>query len=391
MKKFLLLTLAATLYALGCDAQLKTESVVVKTENIQKPQRLPLVKDAPIKNVIFIIGDGTGLAQLYNGQLALAGKDGLLHLQTMPVTGFSKTYSKDNLITDSAAGATAYSCGAKTDNGMIGYLPDGSSCKTILELAEEKGMSTGVVATSTVTHATPASYAAHVDSRKKEDEIAAQFLDSGMEIILGGGREFFAPQSEGISKRKDNRNLIAEFEGKGYDFVDNVNDLNTSEADQILGLFYKSGMDSEDRTPSLKEMTSKAIEVLSKNEDGFFLMVEGSQIDWAGHSNDINYQIREVADFDAAIKTILDFAVKDGETLVVLTADHETGGLTIQDTKDFSDISVAWTTGHHTGIPVPVMAYGPHAIEFTGWWENIEIGQKVAEISGIGTLPVIIK
>lgn len=391
MHKIFIFTLAATLYAIGCDAQLKTEQIVVNTESIKQPERLPLVADGPIKNVIFVIGDGTGLAQLYTGQLGLAGKEGLLHVQTMPVTGFSKSYSKDNLITDSAAGATAYSCGLKTNNGMIGYLPDGTSCKTILELAEEKGMSTGVVATSTITHATPASYASHVDSRKKEDEIAAQFLDSGMEIILGGGREFFAPQSDGISKRKDNRNLIAEFEGKGYDFVDNVNDLNTSEADQILGLFYESGMDSEDRSPSLKEMTSKAIDVLSKNDDGFFLMVEGSQIDWAGHANDVQYELREVADFDAAVKTILDFAVKDGETLVVLTADHETGGLTIQESGDFSELTVAWTTGHHTGIPVPVMAYGPHAIEFTGWWENIEIGQKVAEISGIGTLPIIKK
>ena len=201
MKKIILFTLAALLHTVGCDAQLKTESILVKTEIIQKPKRLPLVEDGPIKNVIFIIGDGTGLAQLYTGQLHLAGKDGLLNVQTLPVTGFSKTYSKSNLITDSAAGATAYSCGMKTNNGMIAYLPDGSSCKTILEMAEEKGMSTGVVATSTITHATPASYASHVESRSSQDEIAAQYLDSGMEIILGGGLEYFAPQSESFSKR----------------------------------------------------------------------------------------------------------------------------------------------------------------------------------------------
>ena len=391
MKKFLLLTIAAMLYTIGCDAQLKTERIIVKTDDIQKPERLPLVEDRPIKNVIFIIADGTGISQLYTSQLAQAGKDGLLHLQTMPVTGFSKTYSKDNLITDSAAGATAFSCGLKTDNGMIAHLPDGKSCKTILELAEDKGMSTGVVATSTITHATPASYASHVDSRSKQDEIAAQYLDAGMEVILGGGLEYFVPQSESFSKRKDDRNLVAEFETRGYDFVDNLADLNTSESDQILGLFYDSGMDSEDRTPTLQEMTDKAITVLSTNDDGFFLMVEGSQIDWAGHANDVQYELREMADFDAAVKTVLDFAVQDGETLVVLTADHETGGMTIQDSDKFSDLTVAWTTGHHTGIPVPVMAYGPHAIEFTGWWENTEIGLKVAEISGIGTLPIIIE
>tara|TARA_R110000868_G_scaffold304437_30_gene565542 strand:- start:4153 stop:5277 length:1125 start_codon:yes stop_codon:yes gene_type:complete len=361
-----------------------------------KPQRiaerLPLVKDAPIKNVIFIIGDGTGLVQLTSGQYKLVGAEGLLHIQTMPVTGIVKTYAANSLITDSASGATAYSCGAKTDNGMIGQLPDGSDCKTILELAEEKGLSTGLVSTSGVTHATPASYAAHVQSRNMQAEIASQYLVSGAEVILGGGTEYFVPASDSKSRREDERNLIDEFKSIGYEYIDSKTGLENAGDGKLLGLFSPSGMPSEDRTPTLAQMSTKAISTLSKNEKGFFLMIEGSQIDWGGHGNDTEYVIREVEDFDNAIKVALDFAKENGETLVVVTADHETGGMTLNAPYGTREkVEIAWTTGGHTGVPVPLMAYGPHAIEFTGWWENAEVGQKVAELFGVGNLPSVIE
>ncbi|MFV1884844.1 MAG: alkaline phosphatase [Balneola sp.] len=379
------------LFTNNCIAQ---ESNVV--EVAPKPtvvnEKLPIVADGPIKNVIFIIGDGTGLVQLTSGQYALVGAEGLLHLQTMPVTGIVKTYSANGLITDSAAGATAYSCGVKTDNGKIAQLPDERHCKTVLELAEEKGLSTGIVATSTITHASPASYAAHVRSRGMQAEIAVDYLDSGLEVILGGGKEFFIPSSQDGSRREDDRNVIEDFENSGYEFVESVTDLKSSDSDKILGLFSLAGIPSEERTPTLAEMSSKAIEVLSQNEKGFFLMIEGSQIDWGGHENDVPYVLREVEDFDAAVKAALDFAKEDGETLVVLTADHETGGMTINSHYDRKDeVEIAWTTTGHTGVPVPLMAYGPHAIEFTGWLENTEVGQKVARLLGVGTLPQIIE
>lgn len=376
----------------ACGYQIiKVDSVSVETVNQQNLERLPLVDDRPIKNVIFIIGDGTGLAQLYTGQASLAGPNGRLHIQRMPVTGLVNTHAANRLITDSAAGATAYSCGIKTDNGMIGQLPDNRPCKTILEFAEEKGKSTGLVATSTITHATPASYAAHIDSRSKQAEIAEQYVNSDIEILLGGGLEYFVPESNASSSRNDNRNLISEFEANGYEFVDNVGELQSSSSGKILGLFSDSGMPSENRTPTLKEMSEKAIDVLNQNEDGFFLMIEGSQIDWAGHGNDASYALRELADFDAAVATVLDFAEQDGETLVVLTADHETGGMNILSGSSEEQLKIVWTTDYHTGIPVPVMAYGPHAVEFTGWWDNTEIGIKVAELSGLGELPQIIE
>lgn len=377
--------------AINCKAQ-NADTIQVAEKPQVIAERLPLVEDRPIKNVIFIIGDGTGLVQLTSGQYNLVGAEGLLHLQTMPVTGIVKTYAANSLITDSASGATAYSCGVKTDNGKIAQLPDGTDCKTILEMAEEKGLSTGIVSTSGVTHATPASYASHVPSRGMQAEIAEQYLLSGTDVILGGGTEYFIPSTEAKSKRKDERNLITEFKEAGYEYIDTKAALDASVNGKLLGLFSTSGMPSEERTPTLEEMSSKAISILSENENGFFLMIEGSQIDWGGHENNTPYVLREVEDFDNAIKAALDFAKEDGETLVVVTADHETGGMTLNAPYGSRDrIEIAWTTGNHTGVPVPLMAYGPHAIEFTGWWENTEVGIKVAELFGVGTLPMIIE
>ncbi len=376
----------------ACGYQvIKTDSISVNTGTEVVEQNYPLIEDGPIKNVIFIIGDGTGLAQLYSGQVNLVGTDNKLNVQKMPVTGLVTTHAANRLITDSAAGATAYSCGVKTNNGMIGQLPDGRACKTILEMAEDQGKSTGLVATSTITHATPASYASHIDSRSKQAQIAEQYVTSSVEVLLGGGLEYFIPKSESGSSRDDSRNLVEEFEANGYEFVENAEELNNSDSGKLLGLFSMSGMPSEVRTPTLSEMTSKALDVLSSNDEGFFLMVEGSQIDWAGHGNNAAYAMRELADFDAAIKTALDFALEDGETLVVVTADHETGGMNLLSGKTEEELKIVWTTDYHTGIPVPLMAFGPHAIEFTGWMDNTEVGIKVAEISGFGMLPEIIE
>lgn len=366
----------------------KTENIEVNTGQQRVLERLPLVDSKKIRNIIFMIGDGTGLVQITSGQLNIAGRDGRLYMQTMPVIGLSKTYSADNLITDSAAGGTAFSCGEKTNNGMLGQLPDGTKCKTILEMAEEKGLSTALVVTSGITHATPAAFASHVVSRNMQDVIAEQYLDSGVDVFLGGGYEYFIPNTEADSKRKDERNLLSEFESKGYEILKTKEDLSTAESDKLLGVFAKEGLERTEKEPALAAMTAKALDVVSQNEKGFFMMVEGSQIDWGGHANDAQYVLREVKDFDEAVKVALDFAVKDGETLVVLTADHETGGMTLQEQENNGkEMQIFWTSTHHTGVPVAVLAYGPEAIQFTGWQNNIEIGQKMAKLLGVGTLP----
>ncbi|MEO1023394.1 MAG: alkaline phosphatase [Bacteroidota bacterium] len=367
----------------------QTEQFQVQATTISRP-RLPLVPDRPIRNVILVIADGTGISQISSGQLNTVGEDGNLYLQTMPVTGMVKTHAFDNLITDSAAGATAYSCGIKTNNGVIGQDPEERKCTTITELAIQKGMATGLVATSTITHATPASFASHVKSRKLEAEIASQFLDSGVDVFLGGGREFFIPQTKEASKRDDNRDLMQEFAGAGYRIVETASELKASEHGKLLGLFSIGGMGTSESEPTLQEMTQKALDIVSENDSGFFLMVEASQIDWAGHRNDIAYMLREVDALDQTMASILEFAANDGETLVILTADHETGGLTLTEhQKDSNRIETSWASTHHTGTPILLSAYGPHAMQFSGWWDNTEVGRKVASLMGFEPFPVV--
>lgn len=385
MKKFLFLSVLL-LISTSCqnpDNSENTEVMPVATSDSETPELLPLVEGKTVKNIIFLIGDGTGLAQITSGQYALVGPDGLLHMQTMPVTGFVKTHSSDNLITDSASGATAYSCGLKTYNGAIAVNPDKEACKTILELAEEMGLSTGLIATSSITHATPASFASHVESRSMEEEIAVQLLSSGAEVMLGGGFEFFSSQY-----RSDSLDLISQAEEAGYQLLRNGEELDNSDAGMLLGLFANDGLERAEGEPSTQAMTSKALDILSRDEDGFFLMIEGSQIDWGGHGNDTDYVLNEVEDFDAAVKTALDFARQDGQTLVVITADHETGGMTLQRQRAEGDsLEIYWTTGYHTGIPVPLMAYGPQATEFMGWRDNTYVGKRMAELLNLGSLP----
>ena len=398
MKKYYFFTVLCTSLLISCNtpsdsekAVLITEQLLVASETIVKGPRLSLVADQPIKNVIFMIGDGTGIAQLYSGQLQEVGADGYLHAQRLPITGIVKTHSEDDLITDSASGATAYSCGIKTDNGVIAQDSEGNECVTLMELAQQAGMKTGLVATSGVTHATPASFATHIDSRNKYSEIAEQMVESEVDVILGGGLEYFIPSDSAGSNREDQLNLLSSLRDQGYSVVLDRQAMIEEDSDQIFGLFSPSGMPSENRVPSLAEMTNKAVESLSSNENGFFLMVEGSQIDWGGHANETPYVVREVKDFDDAIGVVLTFAQENPGTLVIITADHETGGMTINGVnRENTIVDIAWTSTGHTGTPIPLMAYGPHAVEFSGWWDNTDIGKKVADLLGFENFPLIL-
>jgi len=368
-----------------------TEQLMVAAETTVKGPRLSLVADQPIKNVIFMIGDGTGIAQLYSGQLQEVGSDGYLHAQRLPITGIIKTHAEDNLITDSASAATAYSCGIKTNNGVIAQDSDGNECVTLMELAQQAGMKTGLVATSGVTHATPASFATHIDSRNKYSEIAEQMVESEVDVILGGGLEYFIPSDSAGSNREDQLNVLSSLRDQGYSVVLDRQAMIEEDSEQIFGLFSPSGMPSKNRVPSLAEMTNKAVESLSSNENGFFLMVEGSQIDWGGHANETPYVVREVKDFDDAIGVVLTFAQENPGTLVIITADHETGGMTINGVnRENTMVDIAWTSTGHTGTPIPLMAYGPHAVEFSGWWDNTDIGKKVADLLGFENFPLIL-
>ncbi len=341
-------------------------------------QTQPGASANPPKNVILLIGDGMGLTQV---STSLFYNDKPSNFERFPVTGLIKTSSSSHKITDSAAGATAFSAGVSTYNGAIGVDPDKKSVPTVVEQLSDEGLSTGLIATSSITHATPASFYSHVESRNMQDEIAAQLLTSGVDFFAGGGTQFFV-------KREDRLNYYDSLTQHGF-VVDTVG-LNAAaklSADQRYGyLLAPDGMPRmlDGRGDFLPEATQMAIDYLSQNEKGFYLMVEGSQIDWGGHANDAEYIVTEVLDFDQTLGVVLDFAEKDGNTLVVVTADHETGGFALSSTgkkagaeSDYDELNGTFSTGGHTATLIPVFAFGPGSEAFSGIYKNTEIYHKI--------------
>ncbi len=324
------------------------------------------------KNVIFLIGDGMGLAQVY---AAMIHNDNKLEMERLTHFGLAKTYSYDRFTTDSGAGGTALSSGIKTRNGMIGMGPDSIAVETILQQANRFGLSTGIVASCAVTHATPASYIAHQVNRNMYEEIATDFLKTDVDVFIGGGRKFF-------ENRTDNRNLINELKAKNYNVVFNIDDVTNNQSKKLAGLLYENHPPKmPERGDFLPEATLAAIKVLDKNKKGFFLMIEGSQIDWAGHANDAENIIQETLDFDKTVGIALDYAKKNKNTLVIVTSDHETGGLTLPNGNIAKrEVKASFSTKGHTGVPVPVFAYGPGAEEFMGFMENTDFKDKIAKL-----------
>ncbi|HBS85181.1 MAG: alkaline phosphatase [Bacteroidetes bacterium GWF2_38_335] len=332
-----------------------------------------ICKGTKAKNVILFIGDGMGTSQVY---AALTANGGSLYMTSLKFSGFSKTNSGSDYVTDSGAGGTAIACGKKTYNYAIGVDMDTVPMVSILELAEKKGLSTGMVATAAITHATPASFMAHNRDRNNYEEIALDFLKTDIDIFIGGGRDHFA-------SRKDKRNLLDELAKKGYQVCDS---LNTSISKDKVAVFTASGHNPEAkyRKNMLPIATQKAIDLLSKNKNGFFLMVEGSQIDWGGHDNDLPQVIEETLDMDKALAVALEFAEKNGETLIIVTADHECGGLSLKNGSLEKGIVVAeFSTLDHTSVMVPVFAIGPGAEKFTGVYENTSIFDKMKVALGL--------
>ncbi|MGE7905874.1 alkaline phosphatase [Peribacillus sp. NPDC094092] len=292
-------------------------------------------KEPEIKNVIFLIGDGMGVSYT-SAYRYLKDNPGTKVAERTEfdkyLVGQQMTYPEDSAqnITDSASAATAMSAGVKTYNAAIAVDNDKSEVKTVLEAAKEKGKATGLVATSEITHATPASFGAHDENRKNMNSIADDYYNDlikgkhKIDVLLGGGKSNFV---------RPDVNLAKAFEKDGYSYVTDKNQMLKDKNEQVLGLFASEGLpkmiDRPSETPSLSDMTNSAIQRLNKDKDGFFLMIEGSQVDWAGHDNDIVGAMSEMEDFEKAYKAAIEFAKKDKHTLVVATADHSTGGFSI--------------------------------------------------------------
>lgn len=304
-----------------------------------------------------------------------------LIVDSMPITGFSITHPSGNVVTDSAAGATALSTGTKTTNGRIATNPQDKRLTTILELAEKNGKSTGLISTKFITDATPAAFCTHAASRKQLTEIAEQMMQSGTDVILGGGKKYFIPTSEEGGAREDGKNLLSEAQKKGYDIFDTADGLKNSKSQKMIGLFALDSLTTQEPEPTLAEMTSAAISKLGNNGKGFFLMCEGGQIDSYAHGNNLDGVIKQTLLFNDAISIALKYAQSHKDTLVVVTADHETGGLGVQDPgSDGAKVGAGWVGNGHTGNMVPIYAFGPGAELFSGTHQNIEIPKTFAKL-----------
>ena len=323
------------------------------------------------QNVILLIGDGMSTTQICSAMLAM---DKNTIFEQFPVSGLVKTRSKSHKITDSAAGGTAIATGHKTNNGMIGMNSDSIPVPSILEILSDQGLKTGVIATSYITHATPASFVAKNINRNKYEEIANDFANcEKVDLLIGGGRKHF-------NKRSDSLNLIEKMQNNGWHYYDTLINID-SNLEKIFILADENHLPAyPQRGNFLPEATSLALKNL-ENKNGFFLMVEGSQIDFACHNNDSTYLVNEMIDFDNTIKVALDYAKVNKNTLVIVTADHETGGLSIVDPEGrYTKTDLHFSTGSHSPLLVPIFAFGPGANNFTGIMDNTDIMKKIISI-----------
>lgn len=333
------------------------------------------------KNIIVLIGDGLGMGQMEVARLFEHGKEGYLFMQTMPHVALSQTYSADNFVADSAAAGTALATAKKTNNTMLGITPDGTPLSSILDASKAAGKKVGFASTNTATDATPAAYYANVRTRAGQDEIARQLYDKDIDVILGGGLNFFKPEAQnGID-------LVQSFKDKGYTYVTNKTELNGATGNKLLGLFnnsfmsYKNDRDElNSQEPTLTEMTAKTLEFLNRdNNKGFFAMIEGARIDHASHAADFASIWRETIEFDDAVRYATEWAKRDGNTLVVALSDHETMGITASEpmninklksipvTPEYMIRDLVWDSGANRYTPDSVKeAYRKYAdIELT--------------------------
>lgn len=329
-----------------------------------------------VKNVILMIGDGMSLMHVYSAWTANRGK--LFLTDNCQAVGLSKTYCANRLITDSGAGGTAMAIGQKANYHSVGVDTLGNPQPSLIDLADAKGLSTGITVTCRLWDATPADFCCHNVDRDQEEAIVADYVKSPVQYVFGGGAKLF-------KNRKDGRDLFAELRAKGYQTPKTWEELSQIKSGKVFAVPYEVDTPlPAERGDLLARASLKGIDLLNQNEKGFFMMIEGSQLDDYGHFNDLDMLMQETHDFDRTIGAIYEWAARDGETLVIVTADHETGGLTLVggDLKE-GKIVGKFSTGDHSGVMVPVYAFGPGAEEFTGVFENTDIFHKIKKLLGL--------
>lgn len=371
-------TLTIVLTWAACLAAHSQNSSSIQTYTFDKPypvKHITAPKGKKVKNVILMIGDGMSLMHIQAAWTCIRGK---LWLENAQYTGLSKTPASNRLITDSGSGGTSLATGYKTLYHAVGVDTLGRPLKSLCALAHEKGRSSGIAVTCRLWDATPCDFCCHNINRDNEQELVADYLTSGIDFAFGGGAKYFL-------HRKDGRNIFDELQKEGYHISRTFEDLEQWKKGRVFCVPYDVDTPVPDERGDLLARASlKGISLLNQNPKGFFMMIEGSQLDDYGHFNQLDMLMKETLDFDQTIGKVMQWAAKDGQTLVVVTADHETGGLTVLggDLKT-GTVQGNFSTKDHSGTMVPVYAFGPGSENFSGFMDNTDIFWKIKKLMGL--------
>lgn len=376
MKPKLFLSLAAfaimsmTAMAEPANVQTYTFPTPYQVEKIAPPKG-----GGKVKNVILMIGDGMSLMHI---EAAWTCNRGHLWLENAQYTGISKTPASNRLITDSGSGGTSLATGYKTRYHAVGVDSTGRPLESLNVLAHKAGKANGIAVTCRLWDATPCDFVAHNLDRNKEQDLILDYLNAPLDYVFGGGAKYF-------EHRDDGRNIFSELEKKGYRVARTLDELWRCKSGKIYAVPYPVDTPvPAERGDILAKASLKGIDLLNQNKNGFFMMIEGSQLDDYGHFNQLDMLMQETLDFDQTIGAVMKWAAADGQTLVVVTADHQTGGPTVLG-GDYhtGTVQVNFSTRDHSGTMVPVYAFGPGSENFTGFMDNTEIFWKIKRLLGL--------
>lgn len=357
----------------SANAQYNMPTQTFTYEHPYAVEKLQAPKGKKVKNVILMIGDGMSLMHVYTAWTANRGK---LWLENAQTTGLSKTWAVKKLVTDSGSGGTSLATGVKTVYHAVGVDPEGKPLTSLVDVAKELGKDAGMAVTCRLWDATPCDFCCHNIDRYKEEELVGDYPTSGVDFVFGGGAQKF-------TNRKDGRDIFKELQKKGYHVSRTLDDFFAYDKNsRIFAVPYdKDTPLPDERGDLLARASMKGISLMNQNKNGFFMMIEGSQLDDYGHFNQLDLLMKETLDFDQTVGEVMKWAAKDGETLVVVTADHETGGLTlVNGNKDEGRVECCFSTKDHSGAMVPVYAFGPGAENFTGIFENTDVFKKIKKL-----------
>ena len=371
--KKLLATAAIALCMQNANAQYNMPTQTFTYDKPYAVEKLQAPKGKKVKNVILMIGDGMSLMHVYTAWTCNRGK---LWLENAQSTGLSKTWAANKLVTDSGSGGTSLACGVKTNYHAVGVTPDGKPQTTLVDIAKQLGKDAGIAVTCRLWDATPCDFSCHNIDRDKEEELVGDYPTSNLDFAFGGGAQKF-------TNRKDGRDIFKELKKEGYHISRSLDDFfSWNKNSRIFAVPYDVDTPLPDeRGDLLARASMKGIELMNRNKNGFFMMIEGSQLDDYGHFNKLDLLMKETLDFDQTIGRVMKWAAEDGETLVVVTADHETGGLTlVNGDKNEGRVECCFSTKDHSGAMVPVYAFGPGSENFTGIFENTDIFFKIKKL-----------